>query len=59
LKNLPMKFGKLQSLVEVNLSCCWQLGCLPDLIVDLSHLKTLQLIECSNLKNLPMEFGRF
>jgi len=30
-----MEFGKFQSLVELNLSGCSELGCLPDLIVDL------------------------
>jgi hypothetical protein len=35
-----MEFGKLQSLVEVDLSSCSKLRCLPDSIVDLSQLKT-------------------
>jgi hypothetical protein len=39
LENLLMEFGKLQSLVDLDLSGCSQLGCLPDSIVDLSQLK--------------------
>jgi hypothetical protein len=53
-----MEFGKLQSLVELNLSDCSELKCLPDSIVDLSQLKTFQLQECRKLENLPMEFGK-
>jgi Leucine-rich repeat (LRR) protein len=58
LENLPMEFGKLQSLVEVHLSECSELGCLPDSIVDLSQLKTFDLWRCDKLENLPMEFGK-
>jgi Leucine-rich repeat (LRR) protein len=53
-----MEFGKLQSLVELDLSDCSQLGCLPDSIVDLSQLKTFRLSYCRKFKNLPMEFGK-
>jgi hypothetical protein len=53
-----MEFGKLQSLVELDLSGCSQLGCLPDSIVDLSQLKTFRLWGCHNLTNLPMEFEK-
>ncbi len=53
-----MEFGKLQSLVELHLSKCFELGCLPDSIVDLSQLKTFQLCECQKLENLPVEFGK-
>ncbi len=53
-----MEFGKLQSLVELDLSSCSELGCLPDSIVDLSQLKTFQLCGCQKLENLPMEFGK-
>jgi Leucine-rich repeat (LRR) protein len=53
-----MEFGKLQSLVELNLSGCSQLGCLPDSILNLSQLKTFQLCGCHKLTNLPMEFGK-
>jgi hypothetical protein len=35
LENLAMEFGKLQSLVELYLSGCSQLGYLPDSIVNL------------------------
>jgi hypothetical protein len=35
-----MEFGILQSLLEVDLSCCYELGCLMDSIVNLSQLKT-------------------
>jgi Leucine-rich repeat (LRR) protein len=58
LENLPMEFGKLQSLVELDLSGCSQLGCLPDSIVDLSQLKSFRLFNCHKLENLPMEFGK-
>jgi Leucine-rich repeat (LRR) protein len=58
LENLPMEFGKLQSLVELNLSYCSQLECLPDSIVHLSQLKTFRLRRCQKLENLPMEFGK-
>jgi Leucine-rich repeat (LRR) protein len=58
LKNLPKEFGKLQSLVELDLSGCSQLEYLPDSIVHLSQLKTFQLRGCQKLKNLPMEFGK-
>jgi hypothetical protein len=37
---LLVEFKKLQSLVELNLSGCFELGCLPNSIVDLSQLKT-------------------
>jgi Leucine-rich repeat (LRR) protein len=53
-----MEFGKLQSLVELDLCHCSQLGCLPDSIVDLSQLKTFRLRGCDKLENLPMEFGK-
>jgi Leucine-rich repeat (LRR) protein len=58
LENLPMEFGKLQSLVELDLSHCSELGCLPDSIVDLSQLKAFRLSNCHKLENLPMEFGK-
>jgi Leucine-rich repeat (LRR) protein len=51
-------FGKLESLVELNLSGCDQLGCLPDSIVQLSQLKTFQLWGCHKLVNLSVEFGK-
>ncbi len=59
LMNLPMKFGKLQSLVQLHLSQCSQLGCLPDSILNLSQLKTFRLVGCDRLANLPMEFRKF
>ncbi|CAN5960527.1 unnamed protein product [Sphagnum jensenii] len=58
LENLPMEFGKLQSLVELVLSWCSKLGSLPNSIVNLSQLTTFQLQGCRKLKNLPMEFGK-
>jgi len=58
LTNLPMEFGKLQSLVELDVFSCSQLRCLLDSIVHLSQLKTFQLGGCDNLMNLPMEFGK-
>jgi hypothetical protein len=53
-----MEFGKLQSLVELLIGDCSQLGCLPDPIVHLSQLKTFRLWGCHKLENLPMEFGK-
>jgi hypothetical protein len=72
LENLPVEFGKLQSLVELDLSSCSVLGCLvkvdlsecselqclPDSIVDLSKLKTFRLWGCHKLENLLVEFGK-
>ncbi|KAH8942659.1 hypothetical protein BDL97_13G004500 [Sphagnum fallax] len=57
-EELPMEFGKLQSLVELDLSHCSQLGCLPDSIVNLSQLKTFRLQGCAKFEELPMEFGK-
>jgi hypothetical protein len=57
-ENLPVEFGKLQCLVELNLSYRPELGCLPYSIVNLSQLKTFQLHGCQKLENLPMEFGK-
>ncbi len=53
-----MEFGKLQSLVELDLSDYSELRCLPDSIMNLSQLKTFQLIGCHKLENLPVEFGK-
>jgi Leucine-rich repeat (LRR) protein len=53
-----VEFGKLQSLVELDLSECSELGCLSDSIVDLAQLKTFQLKRCQKLKNLPVEFRK-
>ncbi len=53
-----MEFGKLQSVVELDLSNCVQLRFLPNSIVHLSQLKTFQLIRCNKLENLPVEFGK-
>jgi Leucine-rich repeat (LRR) protein len=58
LENLPVEFGKLQSLVELDLSKCSELGCLPDSIVDLTQLKTFRLCGCQKLENLRVEFGK-
>jgi Leucine-rich repeat (LRR) protein len=58
LENLPVEFGKLQSLVELDLSDCSQLGCLPDSIVHLSQLETFRLSFNHKLENLPVEFGK-
>jgi Leucine-rich repeat (LRR) protein len=58
LKNLPVEFGKLQSLMELDLSGCFKLGCLFDSIVHLSQLKTFKLRSCHKLENLPMEFEK-
>jgi hypothetical protein len=54
-----MEFGKLQSLVELDLSDCSQLECVPNSIVDLSQLKTFRLDGCDKLENLPMELRKF
>jgi hypothetical protein len=53
-----MEFGKLQSLVELDLSNYSKLGCLPDSIVDLSQLKTFRSWQCYKLENLPVEFRK-
>jgi hypothetical protein len=50
--------GKLQSLVQLLLSECFELGCLPDSIVDLSQLKRFKLEGCRKLENLPVKFGK-
>jgi Leucine-rich repeat (LRR) protein len=55
---LPVKFGKIQSLVELDLSGCLELGCLLDSIVDLSNLQTFQLSRCHKLENFPVEFEK-
>jgi hypothetical protein len=53
-----MQFGKLQSLMELDLFECSELGCLPDSIVDLSQLETFQLWCCPKLENLRVQFGK-
>ncbi len=53
-----MEFEKLQILLTLNLFGYFELGWLPDLIVDLSQLKTFQLSQCHKLENLPMEFEK-
>jgi hypothetical protein len=58
LENLLVEFGKLQSLVELKIFDCSQLGCLLNSIVDLSQLKTFWLSQCHKLENLPMEFKK-
>jgi len=58
LENLPMEFGKLQSLVHMDLSCSFQLRHLPESIVHLSQLKTFSLQRCYKLENLPMAIGK-
>jgi hypothetical protein len=52
-----MKFGNLQSLVELELFGCFELGCLPYSIVDLSQHHTFDLQRCSKLENVPFKFG--
>jgi hypothetical protein len=44
--------------VELDLVECFELGCLPNSIVDLAQLKTFRLCGCPKLENLPMEFGK-
>jgi len=53
-----MKFGKLQSLVELYLSYFSELGYLPYSIVRSSQLKTFRFYDCPKLENLRMEFGK-
>jgi hypothetical protein len=53
-----MELGKLQSLVELDLYGCLELGCLLNSIMDLSNLETFRLNECYKLENLPMELGK-
>jgi hypothetical protein len=52
-----MKFGNLQSLVDLELSSCSKLGRLPDSIVELSKLETFNLRGGSKLENLLVKFG--
>jgi hypothetical protein len=54
LENLQVKFGKLESLVELDLSKYSELGCLPYSIVDLSQLKTFRISKCHKLNVLPI-----
>jgi hypothetical protein len=58
LENLPMEFEKLQSLVELHLSCCSNLASFPNSIMAFSQLKTFRLSKCPKLENLPTEFGK-
>jgi hypothetical protein len=58
LENLPVEFEKLQSLVELDLFNCSELGCLPYSIVHLPQLKTFQLWGCHKLETLPVEFEK-
>jgi Leucine-rich repeat (LRR) protein len=44
--------------MELDLSNCSELGCLPNSIMDLSQLKTFQLRHCHKLENLPKEFKK-
>ncbi len=53
-----MEFGKLQSLVELDLFSCVELRFLPDSIVHLSQLKIFRLSGCHKLENLPVEFEK-
>jgi hypothetical protein len=53
-----MEFEKLQSLVQLDLFDCFELGCLPDSIVHLSQRKTFRLIDCDKLENMLEEFER-
>ncbi len=53
-----MKLEKVQSLVDLDLSSCSKLGCLPNSIIDLSQFKTFQLRGCHKLENLQMKFGK-
>jgi hypothetical protein len=53
-----MELKKLQSLVELDLFGCSELGCLFDSIVDLSQLKIFRLWGCHKVENLRMEFGK-
>jgi hypothetical protein len=53
-----MEFGKLQSLVGLDLSHCSRLVSQPNSIVHLSHFKTLRLSKCHKFKNLLTEFEK-
>jgi hypothetical protein len=53
-----VELKKLQSLVELELSGCSELGCFLDLIVDLSQLKRFRLQGCHKLENLLMGFRK-
>ncbi len=58
LETLPVEFGKVKSLVELDLSYCSQSGCLLYSILDLSQVKSFRLSWCHKLENLLMEFGK-
>jgi hypothetical protein len=53
-----MEFRKLQSLVELELSGCSELGCFLDSIVDFSQVKRFRLQGCHKLENLLMKFRK-
>jgi hypothetical protein len=53
-----MEFGKLERLVELDLSSYSKLGCLLDSIVNLSQFKKFRLCKCHKLDNLLMEFRK-
>jgi Leucine-rich repeat (LRR) protein len=58
LENLPVEFGRLRNLVELDLFYCSKLRCLPNIVMHLSQLKTLRLFGCKKLENLLVEFRR-
>ncbi len=54
-----MEFGKLQSLVELDLFACSKLGRLLDSVMELSQLETFQLSESHKLKIYHWSWGSF
>jgi hypothetical protein len=53
-----VEFEKLQSLVDFDLFGCFELGFLPESIVDFSQLKIFRLQGCHKLENLQVEFEK-
>jgi hypothetical protein len=53
-----VKLGKLQSLLELDLSECSEFECLPNSIVNLSQLETFCLRGCHKSENLLVKLGK-
>ncbi|KAJ6354099.1 hypothetical protein OIU76_003019 [Salix suchowensis] len=57
--NLPnLEVPNLDQLVELNLSMCTSLTCLPDSIGELKSLEELDLYYCDKLASLPSSIGK-
>jgi Leucine-rich repeat (LRR) protein len=58
MKELSTSIGKLNALLERNLTGCLRLQELPTSIGQLNTLQELNLSECSSLKELPTSIGQ-